>query len=65
MNEEQTIAAREFEAARKSLLAQPTVAQGAIRTETRYVEAYQNMVQAGLVPQIKAKYRFTGVAHRR
>lgn len=65
MNDAQTIAQREFDDARKKVMSSPTVAQGAIKAETVYAEAYQRMVQVGLVPQINAKYRFTEVAHQR
>lgn len=65
MNEDQINADREYQAIRKSVQGQPTVAQGAIRIETQYADAYQGLVRVGLAPQIKAKYRFTEVAHRR
>jgi hypothetical protein len=65
MNDEQNKALNEFEAARKRVHGQPTVSQGAIRSETQYAEAYQELVRLGLAPQIKAKHRFTEVAHQR
>lgn len=65
MNDEQVRAERDFEEARKKVMAQPTIAQGAIKAETVYAEAYQSLVRAGAAPQIKAKYRFTELAHRR
>ena len=65
MNDEQQKALNNYEAARKAILGQPTVAQGAIRGETQYAEAYQEMVRVGLAPQIKAKHRFNEVAHQR
>jgi hypothetical protein len=46
-------------------MSSPTVAQGAIRAETEYAEAYQELVRVGLEPQLKTKYRFTEVAHQR
>ena len=65
MNEAQTRAVNNFEAARKKIHASPTVAQQAIRAETEYAEAYQELVRLGLAPQLKAKIRFTEVAHQR
>lgn len=65
MNDEQQKAQAAYDAARKAVQGQPTVAQGAIRSETRYAEAYQERVRVGLAPQIKAKHRFTEVAHQR
>lgn len=57
MNEEQTSAIHNMERASKAVQAQPTMAQGARATETRYGEAYQGLVVAGLAPQLKQKYR--------
>lgn len=65
MNDEQKDAQRNYDAALKRVQGQPTVAQGAIKTETQYIEAYQGLVSAGLAPQIKAKYRNPEVAHQR
>lgn len=65
MNDAQVKAVNNFENARKKVLANLTVAQGAIRAETEYAEAYQELVRQGLAPQLKAKHRFTEVAHQR
>lgn len=65
MTDEQKKAQQNYEDARKRINLQPTVAQGAIRAETKYADAYQALVRAGLAPQLKAKHRFTEVAHRR
>lgn len=65
MTDEQDKAIAAFEAARKRVHGSPTVAQGAIRAETEYAEAYQNLVRLGLEPQLKVKHRFTEVAHQR
>ena len=65
MNDQQVKAVNNFEAARKAVQGSPTVSQGAIRSETRYADAYQELVRLGLAPQLKTKYRFTEVAHQR
>jgi hypothetical protein len=65
MDEAQSKALSHFENVRKKLHASPTVAQGAIRIETEYAEAYQELVRLGIAPQLKAKIRFTEVAHQR
>lgn len=65
MTEQQLAAQRDFDEARRKVLAGLTVAQGAIKAETQYAEAYQAMVRAGLEPQIKAKYHPQQVAHQR
>lgn len=54
-----------YESALKKVRAAPTVAEGAIAAETKYAEAYQGLVKAGVAPQIKTKHRFTGVKHQR
>jgi hypothetical protein len=65
MNDDQIKASRDFDEARKRMMSGLTVQQGAIKAETVYAEAYQGLVRAGGAPQIKAKYRFTEVAHQR
>lgn len=57
MTEEQEAAVRRYEAARKTVMGQPTIAQGGKRAEVKYAEAYQGMVRAGVAPQLKRKYR--------
>lgn len=59
MTDEQTKAINAYEAARKVVNGQPTVAQGGTRAEIRYAEAYQTLVVLGLAPQLKRKYRIT------
>jgi hypothetical protein len=65
MTEEQLVAQREFDEARKKMLSSVTVAQGAIKAETVYAESYQRLVRVGLAPQIKSKYHPKQVAHSR
>ncbi|TXH08882.1 MAG: hypothetical protein E6R03_17460 [Hyphomicrobiaceae bacterium] len=65
MDEIQKEAQRRYDAALKRVQSQPTVSQGAIRVETEYIESYQGLVNCGLAPQIKAKYRNPEVAHQR
>lgn len=48
-----------FEAARKQNAKCNTTSGGGVRDEKVYGAAYQELVKAGLRPQIKAKYRPT------
>jgi hypothetical protein len=57
MNDEQKSALNDYEKAFKKISGQPTVAQGGVRAEIEYAEAYQGLVSVGLAPQLKRKYR--------
>lgn len=57
LTEDQKVAVRNYEAARKQVEKSLTTVNGGKRAETVYAEAYQKLVQVGLAPQLKRKYR--------
>jgi hypothetical protein len=59
MTEEQEKAARGYEDARKEVEKALPTNNGGKRAEVRYADAYQRLVQVGLAPQLKRKYRPT------
>ena len=61
MNEEQTKAAQDYEAARREVNKMLVGKPGA-RAEVKYGEAYERMVALGMVQRLKNRYR-PGVIH--